>query len=429
MAGLGLILRRIFAPTAQRASEKIQNNEELTLCQQRVDEQPDNPYHRFTLAGTLHQHGQTARALMEYRMAVQLQPDFAEAHCNLGLLLQEQGLPGALEALQRACELAPDNQHFATNRRLLLNGKVPMWHFSMMNDQPRAIAYETALQRALRPDDHVFDIGTGSGLLSMMAARAGAQRVTSCELVPEIAAKARQIIEANGYADNIKVIAQASSDLKIPDDLPNRATVLVSEIFSSELIGEGALPSFEHARKHLLEPDARIIPSQAWIVGQLAGSAALTPYLRVENVAGFNLQGFNDFSPVTVFPTEWNIDLEYQSAPFDIFDFNFQQDNSFPPKTSKLRIQVSRSGICHGILQWLRLRLYDDIFYENAPDGSATQHTEHRTDRTEGHWRWALHTFPEPLHLQAGQTLDIQVSHNRNNLIFIVESSNVKSKG
>lgn len=425
MAGLGQILRNIFTSTSRhtaRTEAEIQlNDEELTRCQQCVNEHPDNSSHRFVLARAFHQHGQIARALVEYRMALQLQPDFAEAHCNLGLLLQEQGLPGAAEALQRACELSPKNPHFATYQRLLMNGKVPMWHFSMMNDLPRAMAYETALKRALRADDHVLDIGTGSGLLSMMAARAGAKCVTSCELVPEIATQARQIIETNGYAEKINVIAKGSSTLKVPDDLPRPATLLVSEIFSSELIGEGALPIFEHARKHLLEPDARIIPAQAWVVGQLAGSAELMPYLRVGNVAGFNLQGFNNFSPVTVFPTEWNIDLEYQSTPFDIFDFNFQQDCSFPPKTSKLRIQVTRSGLCHGILQWLRLRLYDDIFYENAP--GATHHTAHRTDHTEGHWRWALHTFPEPLDLQAGQFLDIQASHNRNNLIFIVEPS------
>ncbi|MBP9713833.1 MAG: tetratricopeptide repeat protein [Sterolibacterium sp.] len=405
-------------PSIDHANEETscQDTEALDICQERVHAQPNNARHRFALALALNQKGHTAQALSEYRIALQQQPDFAEAHCNLGLLLQEQGLPGAEEALRRACELAPENRHFATNLRLLMSGKAPMWHFSMMNDLPRAIAYETALQRALRPDDHVLDIGTGSGLLSMMAARAGAQRVTSCESVPEIATQARQIIATNGYSDHIEVIAQPSSNLKVPDDLPKRANLLVSEIFSSEVIGEGALPSFEHARKHLLEPDARIIPAQAWVVGQLAGAEALESYLRVGTIAGFDLKKFNEFSPVTVFPTEWRIDLEYQSDPFDIFDFNFQKDSEFPPQSSRLHIPVTRSGKCYGILQWLRLRLYDDIFYENDP------HDAGCTDHTAGHWRWALHTFPIPLNLHAGQRLEIHATHNRNQLMFVVEN-------
>ena len=46
----------------------------------------------------------------------------------------------------------------------------------------RAItAYDAALRRAIRPGCRVLEIGTGSGLLAMMAARAGAAQVVTCE--------------------------------------------------------------------------------------------------------------------------------------------------------------------------------------------------------------------------------------------------------
>jgi len=35
--------------------------------------------------------------------------------------------------------------------------------------------------------------------------------------------------------------------------MPKRANILVTEVFDTELIGEGALPTFHHAHKHLLE--------------------------------------------------------------------------------------------------------------------------------------------------------------------------------
>ncbi len=45
--------------------------------------------------------------------------------------------------------------------------------------------YQQAIERAIEqagPNAHVLDIGTGTGLLAMMAARAGAQRVTAFEV-------------------------------------------------------------------------------------------------------------------------------------------------------------------------------------------------------------------------------------------------------
>jgi protein arginine N-methyltransferase 7 len=47
----------------------------------------------------------------------------------------------------------------------------------MINDLPRNAFYKTALDLAVRPGCTVLEIGTGSGLLSMLAARAGPDHV------------------------------------------------------------------------------------------------------------------------------------------------------------------------------------------------------------------------------------------------------------
>jgi hypothetical protein len=51
------------------------------------------------------------------------------------------------------------------------------FHFAMINDLPRNAFYKTALDLAVRPGCTVLEIGTGSGLLSMLAARAGPDHV------------------------------------------------------------------------------------------------------------------------------------------------------------------------------------------------------------------------------------------------------------
>lgn len=52
----------------------------------------------------------------------------------------------------------------------------------------------------------MFEIGTGSGLLAMMAARLGASSVTTCEAEPLLAATGKELIAANGLSAKIVAI-------------------------------------------------------------------------------------------------------------------------------------------------------------------------------------------------------------------------------
>ena len=61
----------------------------------------------------------------------------------------------------------------------------------------------------------VLDIGSGTGLLAMLAAKAGAPRVMAIEMTPELAAIARQLIEAHGFAEAIRVMACHSSSIHL----------------------------------------------------------------------------------------------------------------------------------------------------------------------------------------------------------------------
>lgn len=122
---------------------------------------------------------------------------------------------------------------------------------------------------------HVLDIGTGTGLLSMMAVRCGADQVTTCEAFKPMAEIAKKCIERNGMSDKIRIIQKRSTDVLFGVDMTEKANVLVAEVFDTELIGEGALSTFKHALEHLMLPnrdDIYVVPDNGTIFVQVVES-------------------------------------------------------------------------------------------------------------------------------------------------------------
>ena len=84
----------------------------------------------------------------------------------------------------------------------------------MLNDRERNHAYNLAIRRAVTEllsekesvsgggDDGkkvtVLDVGAGTGILSLMAARAGAGRIWACEMNPLLCDVARETVAAEG---------------------------------------------------------------------------------------------------------------------------------------------------------------------------------------------------------------------------------------
>ncbi len=272
----------------------------------------------------------------------------------------------------------------------------------MMDDRRRNSAYDAAIRRAV-PGKRVLDIGTGSGLLAMMAARGGAANVTTCEAVGIIADHAREIIARNGLARSVAVIGKPSTELTMGGDLPERAQVLITETFASGLIGENVLPTLEHAHEHLLMPDATIIPAAGAVMGYLAGGETLKGMLFVDKIEGFDLTLFNDFAPPMLAAPMNGVAHQILSSDIELLRFDFKE-RSFPMANRRLAVTATAPGICVGVVQWIRLELDRDTAYDNRPVPGAPFN---------GHWAHVLHRFPRPVHLNAGDVVPIVVRHDR----------------
>src|SRR5688500_8629330 len=73
-------------------------------------------------------------------------------------------------------------------------------------DQERTSAFKKAIGISIKPGDKVLDCGTGSGILAIFAAQAGAKKVLSFEYDPYIAEVARKNIKQNNLTDKIEVM-------------------------------------------------------------------------------------------------------------------------------------------------------------------------------------------------------------------------------
>lgn len=139
-------------------------------------------------------------------------------------------------------------------------------HFNMLKDNVRMAAYRRAIERTVRPGDTVLDIGSGSGVLSFFASRAGAAKVIGIERQPHIADLAEALAQANGIT-NVEFHRALSTQMQpeqLGDTLPN---VLVSEILGDGILEENVLEYTLDARKRLLKPGVRMVPQKLDIYG------------------------------------------------------------------------------------------------------------------------------------------------------------------
>jgi tetratricopeptide (TPR) repeat protein len=385
-------------------NELGQLDEAAASCRRALQINPNYAEAHVNLGVSLNRLGQLEEAAASARCALQIKPGNAEAHINLANTLKDLGRSDeALSHFRNALNVSPSLLAARYGIYLVLNRLVPQWHVPMMNEPRRNNAYFAALKSAITPDSDVFEIGTGSGLLAMMAAKLGANRVTTCEAVALIAKTAQRIVTDNGYEKSVKVISKRSADVEVGEDLPQKADILVSEIFSSELIGEYVLPSIEDAKRRLLKPEGRIIPAAGSIMIALFGGYDLGRNLKVEDSFGFKLQHFNsivsDKQPIR----RDDLDVEMLSDDTEAFRFDFENSTFFPSQNKMLRIPIRNSGRCYGVIQWMRLQMDKEVVFENHPSEKSSV----------SNWQRCAYVFPESIDVKPGQVIVVSASHNR----------------
>ncbi|CAN0109972.1 unnamed protein product [Ectocarpus sp. 6 AP-2014] len=133
----------------------------------------------------------------------------------------------------------------------------------MLEDDRRMEAYRNSmlLNRDAFEGKTVLDVGSGSGVLAIFAAQAGAKKVYAVEYT-DMAKHARTMVEKNGFGDVIQVIQGSAESIQLPE----KVDVIVSEWMGYFLLRESMLDSVVVARDKWLKDTGVMFPSHATMV-------------------------------------------------------------------------------------------------------------------------------------------------------------------
>ena len=338
-------------------------------------------------ADALKSAGDYAAAIHQYKNALQCEPNAAS---YLGMGLAQQALkqvPQALESLTKALGIAQHLLPALIARAEILD--VVGRSQEALNDYLAALA--------IKPD-HEQGLKNASGLL--VALNRGTEALALFNRALEVSPNLLVAKLGSAWATSKMVPLWHVPMMK---DLPEKADVLIHEIFDSAIIGEHVLPAIEDAKKRLLKPDALIVPHAASIMIALMGGEAAGQYLRVEHSHGFDLSHFNSIASKKIPFYREDIELTPMSMPVDAFRFDFMNQDSYPAEDKILELTATTEGLCYGVVQWIRIELDTTTTWENPP-----------TDiRSTTAWQRTIYRFDQPMPLTKGMIVKIAASHDR----------------
>lgn len=230
-------------------------------------------------------------------------------------------------------------------------------HLAMLDDRGRTEGFLAGIRRTVRPGDVVVDLGTGTGVLALAAARAGAARVYAIE-ASGIAAVARRLFQANRLADRITLVEGWSTRVTLPE----RADVLVSEIVGNEPFGEAVLEFFADARRRFLKAGARVVPRRLRVFGTpvtVPPAVVRSHGVTDATVARWRRWYGFDFGPLVeaarrtpghFYVNPWRARTwPTLTDPVPLVDVDLGRPRSARPQARR-RIEAGRAGVLGGLL-------------------------------------------------------------------------------
>jgi 2-polyprenyl-3-methyl-5-hydroxy-6-metoxy-1,4-benzoquinol methylase len=135
-------------------------------------------------------------------------------------------------------------------------------HEPLLSDTNRNRAFYRALEEHITPDSTVLDIGTGTGIWAIVAARLGAKRVVAVEKDEMLIPIVKSLTRENGVEGKVEVVKTDSRELKLGE----RFDCIISETIGNQGFEEEIVPIMIDARKRFLKPGGTLIPNSLRLI-------------------------------------------------------------------------------------------------------------------------------------------------------------------
>lgn len=258
----------------------------------------------------------------------------------------------------------------STNQSLTYSDIFSGWRSQrgMLRDTARTMAFQRAIERIVSAEDLVVDVGAGSGILSLFAARAGAARVCALELT-DMAEDARSLAHLNGLGERVEILRIDAREYEPSQPID----LLMGEWMGEFLIEEWRhFDAFARLRDRHLRKDGVVLPCNA--------SLFLSPIedsrLYMERGDGywerplygfdFRYAGEQQFAepkrflvqahPHSLLGTHSLLELDCSTDSASAFFFDVSST-----------IDISCTAVCHGFIGYFTAELAPGILLDTSP--------------------------------------------------------------
>jgi len=300
----------------------------------------------------------------------------------------------------------------------------------MLEDAHRTGSYFNAItwNRSCFEGKTVLDVGAGTCILSIFAAKAGAKKVFAVEAT-DMAIRSRKIVEAQGLSDVIQVLQGTVETIT----LPCKVDVIVSEWMGYFLLRESMLDSVLVARDRFLKPGGSLFPSHATLYLAPVGSVKACRD-KLETFEGEKAH-FDTFAETMAqwYETDFSCmrdqflkeqrkyylqtaafvnlvpkNLSGRGSPLweiDLLKVKLEELQD-PKEPAICRMRIAKDGLLEGFTG------YFDTPFKGSPECPAKQEVVLTTEPTTGtatHWGQQLFGLYPPMAAKKGDTLECSV--------------------
>ncbi len=235
-------------------------------------------------------------------------------------------------------------------------------HREYLSDGNRLEAYARAIEELVMPGAVVVDLGAGTGIMGLLACRAGAGHVYAIE-ESSLIGLTREIYQANGFGDRVSFI----KDLSTQTEIPEPADIVIADQIGQFGFDAGVFEYFSDARRRFLKPRGVLLPSRVDLIIAPVEREDLWRQVDFWNAspAGFNFRPARKLAANTGYPTKFQPN-DLLAAPAVIATLDTAE---CPASIEGMHasMEVQRTGTLHGVGGWFSAQLSANVTMSNGP--------------------------------------------------------------